>query len=69
MEMSQLLFTLKSGETYHPEAANLIYNPQLLNQVVGQIDLGVKLTKLDQRFLFFSTQFFRSAKKQEGSLS
>ena len=42
---------------------------KLLNQVIGQIDLWVKLTKLGQRFLLFGAQFFRPMKKQEGSLS
>lgn len=32
---------------------------KLLNQVIGQIDLWVKLTKFGQHFLLFGTQFFR----------
>ncbi len=42
---------------------------KLLHQVIGQIDLRVKLTKPGQRFLLFGAQFFRPTKKQEGSLS
>lgn len=42
---------------------------KLLNQVIGQIDLRVKLTKFGQRFLFLDTDFLWTTKKQEGSLS
>jgi len=42
---------------------------KLLNQVISQIDLRVKLTKLGQRFQLLATQLFRAAKKQESSLS
>src|SRR5262245_30704354 len=42
---------------------------ELLNEVIGPIDLRVKLTKLGYHFQLFSAQFFRSTKKQEGSLS
>ena len=42
---------------------------KLLNQVIGQLDLRVKLTKLSQRFLFLDTEFFRTTKKEESGLS
>jgi hypothetical protein len=34
---------------------------KLLNQVISQINLRVKLTKLGHRFLLFRAQFFRSS--------
>jgi hypothetical protein len=42
---------------------------KLLNQVIGQTDLQVKLTKLGQRFLLLDTEFFRATKKEKGGLS
>src|SRR6266446_77152 len=42
---------------------------KLLDQVIGQIDFGMELAKHEQGLLLFTTEFFRSTKKKEGSLS
>ena len=42
---------------------------ELLDQVIGQIDLWVKLAKLGYCFLLLDTEFFQATKKEENSLS
>src|SRR6266702_5573225 len=42
---------------------------KLLDQLIGQIGLWVKLPEQQERFLFFGLQFVRLTQKQEGCLS
>lgn len=41
---------------------------ELLDQIIGQIDFGMELTKHEQGLLLFNTQFFQSTQKKENRM-